>query len=158
MAMSWRYRRFLKEGIVPPLSSAIFLSAVLMVSVPATAAPPAANHPIVGVWRLSLDGGMCFETYRFRDDGTSLVTSAHEVSESAFAIGATPSARGFYKLEDRIVKDNGKPDCAGEVMKVGTRATNYVQFHPSGDMFLMCASEALDVCIGPFQRIKGEQI
>lgn len=125
---------------------------------PAFAVPPAANHPLIGVWRLSLDGGMCFETYRFRQDGTSLVTSAGEVSESDFAIGAQPSARGFYKLEDRIVKDNGKPDCSGEVMKVGAKATNYLQFHPSGDMFLMCASEALDVCIGPFQRIKGEQI
>ncbi|MDB5959719.1 MAG: hypothetical protein JWP59_1013 [Massilia sp.] len=143
---------------MPPLSFAVLLAAVLSVSAPALAVPPAANHPIVGAWRLSLDGGMCFEIYRFREDGTSLVTSAHEVSESDFVIGATPSARGFYKLEDHIVKDNGKPDCSGEVMKVGTRATNYVQFHPNGDMFLMCASEALDVCIGPFERIKGEQI
>ena len=123
----------------------------------ALAAPPPANHPLIGYWRLSLDG-RCAETYRFRDDGTSLVTSAREVSESAFAVGAKPSAKGFYKLEDKVVKDNGKPDCSGEVTKVGTKATNYIQFHPDGDMFLMCAKEALDVCIGPFERIKGEEI
>ncbi|WP_426190955.1 hypothetical protein [Massilia sp. DWR3-1-1] len=119
---------------------------------------PAPNHPLIGVWRLSLDAGRCAETYRFRQDGSSLVTSAGEVSESAYAIGAKPSARGFYKLEDRIVRDNGKPDCSGEVMRVGARTTNYLQFHPGGDMFLMCASETLDVCIGPFERIRGEKI
>lgn len=130
----------------------------LLAALPAGAAPPAPSHPIIGIWRLTLDAGRCAETYRFRDDGTSLVTSAGEVSESAFAIGARPSAKGFYKLEDRIVKDNGKPDCLGEVMKVGSGTTNYLQFHPSGNMFLMCASEALDTCIGPFERIRGEQI
>lgn len=124
----------------------------------AAAAPPAIKHPLIGYWRLTLPSGGCAETYRFRDDGTSLVTSAREVSESAFAIGAKPSAKGFYKLEDKVVKDNGKPDCSGEVTKVGAKATNYIQFHPSGDMFLMCAAEALDMCIGPFERIKGEEI
>jgi len=136
------------------------LTALLIAIYPAAAvaAPPVSNHPLIGVWRLSLDGGRCAEIYRFRGDGTSFVTSAGEVSESAFAVGPKPSRRGFYKLEDRIVKDNGKPDCSGEVMKVGTTATNYLQFHPAGDMFLMCAAEALDVCIGPFERVKGEQI
>jgi hypothetical protein len=122
------------------------------------AAPPAANHPILGVWKLTLPDGRCAETYRFRGDGTSLVTSAHEVSESEFAIPPTPSPKGFYKLEDKIVKDNGKQDCSGEIMKVGTRATNFVRFHPSGELFLLCASESMEACIGPFERVKGEQI
>jgi hypothetical protein len=135
----------------------LWLSTVLFFQA-ACAAPPAANHPIVGVWKLTLADGRCSETYRFRSDGTSLVTSAHEVSESEFAIPATPSAKGFYKLEDKIVKDNGKQDCSGEVMKVGTRATNFVRFHPSGELFLMCASESMEACIGPFERVRGEQI
>jgi hypothetical protein len=150
---------------VPPLFPfllmcfrSLTLTVLLVAAFPAAAAPPVPNHPLIGVWRLSLDGGRCAEIYRFRSDGTSLVTSAGEVSESAFAIGPRPSSRGFYKLEDRIVKDNGKPDCSGAVMKVGTTATNYLQFHPAGDMFLMCAAETLDICIGPFERIKGEQI
>lgn len=133
------------------LSLALFCQA-------ACAAPPGANHPIVGVWKLTLPDGRCSETYRFRGDGTSLVTSAHEVSESEFAIPATPSDKGFYKLEDKIVKDNGKQDCSGGVMKVGTRATNFVRFHPSGELFLMCASESMEACIGPFERVRGAQI
>ena len=122
----------------------------------AHAAAPSATHPILGIWRLTLPDGSCSETYRFRGDGTSLVTSAEEVSESEFVIPAEPSARGFYKLEDKIVKDNGKKDCSGAIMKVGTKATNYVQIHPSGALFLMCAKETLDQCIGPFERVPGQ--
>jgi hypothetical protein len=124
----------------------------------AEAVPPAAHHPIIGVWRLTLPHVRCYETYRFRGDGTSLVTSAHEVSESEFAIPATPSEKGFYKLEDKVVKDNGRQDCSGEVMEVGKTAINFLRFHPSGDLFLMCASESMEACIGPFERVKGEQI
>jgi hypothetical protein len=132
---------------------------VLLAMHSATAAgPPARHHPIIGVWRLTLPEVRCFETYRFRSDGTSLVTSAHEVSESEFAIPATPSEKGFYKLEDKIVKDNGKHDCSGEVMEVGKTAINFLRFHPSGDLFLMCASESMEACIGPFERVKGEEI
>lgn len=129
-----------------------------LLSQAAWGAPPASNHPIIGVWTLVINNGRCAETYRFRGDGTSLVTSAHEVSESEFAIPAAPSEKGFYKLEDRIVKDNGKQDCSGEIVKVGTRATNFVLFHPSGEIFLMCASESMETCIGPFERVRGEQI
>ena len=130
------------------------LSLVIAASV--QAAPPAASHPILGIWRLTLPDGSCSETYRFRGDGTTLVTSAEEISESEFDIPAKPSAKGFYRLTDRIVKDNGKKDCSGEIMKVGTKATNFIQFHPSGGMFVMCIRESLDACIGPFERVPGQ--
>lgn len=125
----------------------------------ASAAPPApaANHPILGIWKLSLPDLGCSEVYRFRGDGTTLVTSAEEVSESEYRIPDKPSAKGFYKLEDRIVKDNGKKDCAGAIMKVGQQATNFVRFHPSGELFLMCSDESMEACIGPFQRVEGEE-
>lgn len=118
---------------------------------------PSANHPILGIWKLNLPDIGCSETYHFRGDGTSLVTSAEEISESEFQIPDKPSAKGFYKLEDRIVKDNGKKDCAGEIMKVGTKATNYIRFHPSGVLFLMCADESMNTCIGPFERVMGQE-
>ncbi len=123
----------------------------------AIAAPPAADHPILGIWKLTLPDGSCSEIYRFRGDGTTLVTSAEEVSQSEFDIPAKPSAKGFYKLEDRLVKDNGKKDCVGQVMKVGTKVTHFVHFHPSGALFVMCAAESLDACIGPFRRMQGQE-
>ncbi len=123
------------------------------------AAPPApaANHPILGIWRLALPELRCVETYRFRGDGTTLVTSKEEISESEYRIPDQPSEKGFYKLEDRIVKDNGKKDCAGAIMKVGTQATNFLRFHPSGALFLMCSDETMEACIGPFERVEGEE-
>ncbi|RJG27234.1 hypothetical protein D3872_01495 [Massilia cavernae] len=122
---------------------------------PVLAAPPATNHPILGIWKLTLPDGSCSETYRFRGDGTTLVTSAAEVSESEFQIPSEPSEKGFYKLVDTVVKDNGKEDCSGQVMRVGARATNFVRFHPSGSLFLMCADESMETCIGPFRRVSG---
>ena len=128
-----------------------------MLAQPAMAAPPAADHPILGIWKLTLPDGSCSEIYHFRGDGTTLVTSAQEVAQSEFDIPAQPSAKGFYKLEDRLVKDNGKKDCIGQITKVGTRAIHFVQIHPSGTLFLMCTAESLDACIGPFLRMQGQE-
>ena len=141
----------------------MLLSSLSLLAIPsAQAAPlapvaPVANHPILGIWRLALPELHCVETYRFRGDGTTLVTSKDEISESEFRIPDKPSAKGFYKLEDRVVKDNGKKDCSGEIMKVGTRATNFLRFHPSGALFLMCSDETMETCIGPFERVEGEE-
>ena len=142
-----------------PAGLTILLAVQLAAVSPLQAAPPgpATNHPILGIWKLSLPDLGCSETYRFRGDGTTLVTSAEEVSESEYRIPDKPSAKGFYKLEDRIVKDNGKKDCAGEIMKVGTKVINFLRFHPSGTLFLMCSDETMQTCIGPFERVEGEE-
>ena len=127
---------------------------------PAFAAPAgvAADHPIIGIWRLDVPDTDCAETYRFRADGTSFVTSAAEVSESVFTIPAQPDKQGFYRLQDRITKDNGKPDCSGNVMKPGAQVINFIQFHPSRTLFLMCADQTMQTCIGPFRRVRGEEV
>jgi hypothetical protein len=148
---------FAKECVMR-ITTGLVLSLALIVPDVASAAPspPAASHPILGIWKLTLPDGSCSEIYRFRGDGTTLVTSAEEVTESEFAIPDTPSPKGFYRLDDRVVKDNGKKDCVGEVMKPGSKATNYIHFHPSGTLFIMCAAESLDACIGPFRRVQGQ--
>ena len=90
-----------------PAGLPLFLLVSFLAAAPlASAAPPAPapSHPILGIWKLSLPALGCSETYRFRGDGTTLVTSAEEVSESEFRIPDQPSEKGFYKLEDRIVK------------------------------------------------------
>ncbi len=136
--------------------TAVVLSLALL-GAPAMAAPPASTHPILGIWMLTLPDGSCSEIYRFRGDGTSLVTSAAEVSESEYNIPAEPSAKGFYRLDDKVVKDNGKQDCSGAITKVGSKGTYFVHFHPSGSLFLMCQAESLDACIGPFRRMHGQE-
>lgn len=141
------------------LNAAAILAGALLVP-PASAAgvAPSASHPLLGIWVLHIPEFGCSETYHFRGDGTTLVKSAGEISESEFTVAEKPSTKGFYKLDDRIVKDNGKKDCSGEVMKVGTRVTNYLRFHPSGARFVMCHDETMGTCIGPFERVPGQGI
>jgi hypothetical protein len=124
----------------------------------AAASSPSASHPLLGIWVLSIPQLGCSETYHFRGDGTTLVKSAEEVSESEFTVAEKPSVKGFYKLEDHVVKDNGKQDCSGEVMQIGTSATNYLRFHPSGARFVMCRDESMEACIGPFERMPAQGI
>lgn len=119
---------------------------------------PASGHPILGIWRLEVPPTGCAETYRFRADGTTLVTSAAEISESVYTIPNEPDAEGFYRLTDRVTRDNGKPDCSGNVMKPGAHATHFVRFHPSGTLFVLCAEASIEACIGPFTRVRGEEI
>lgn len=149
-------------SILRVLTGLIAVSTVACAAAAAPAAAPAvapnAAHPLLGIWVLTIPQLRCSETYHFRGDGTSLVKSAAEVSESEFTVAERPSAKGFYKLEDRIVRDNGKQDCSGEVMKIGTHVTNYLRFHPSGARFVMCQDETMQACIGPFERVPGEGI
>lgn len=117
---------------------------------------PKTNHPILGTWIFAVPETDCEETYYMRQDGTTLVTSGQEVAESVYEIDDEPSAKGFYKSTDRIVKDNGKPDCAGDITKVGSQVTNYIRFHPSSNMMIICKDESLDACFGPLYRLGGE--
>jgi len=136
---------------------AAFAAAVL--ASPSGAEPPhkpKTNHPILGTWVFAVPDTDCEETYYIRQDGTTLVTSGEEVAESVFEIDDEISQKGFYRNVDRIVKDNGKRDCAGNVTKVGTEVTNYIHFHPSGNMMIICRDESLDACFGPLYRLGGE--
>lgn len=141
--------------------SLYLLMALATMALTAHAAPPqptANDHPIIGRWTITLPDGTCTETYTFRPDGTTLVTSGEEIAETVFEISAKPTSSGFYKLTDKLVKDNGKKDCAGAVTEIGQTATNYLQFHASGNLFIMCADESLNTCIGPFKRVQGMSI
>ena len=133
-------------------------TAMLATGAAAQAAPLRSDHPIIGTWKITLPDGSCSETYRIRADGTTLVFSHEEVAESTFVIADKPDKNGFYKEVDTIVKDNGKRDCSGGITKPGQAVTNYLQFHPSGDLFLMCVERNLERCIGPFVRVKGQAI
>ena len=136
----------------------IVMAIALLASPTGAEAPhkPKTNHPILGTWVFAVPDTDCEETYYIRQDGTTLVTSGEEVAESVFEIDDEVSPKGFYRNSDRIVKDNGKRDCAGNVTKVGTEVTNYIHFHPSGNMMIICRDESLDACFGPLYRLGGE--
>jgi len=128
----------------------------------AFAAPPAPkqlreDHPLIGAWALHTDARDCTEIYRISREGTSLVTSADEVAHTRFEVSDRPSAKGFYKWVDTIVKDNGKKDCGGQVTKPHT-TTSYILMNETNKAFISCESESTRACIGPFVRIEGGEI
>jgi hypothetical protein len=96
---------------------------------------------------LPVSGGTCDEIYRLRADGTGFVASAEGQTEAEYEISDEPDEKGFYKWFDKVTKDNGKKDCLGGITPVGHVATNYVVFHPSGDMFLLCSEEPRHLAI-----------
>ncbi len=112
------------------------------------------THPLVGQWRIDLPQLGCFEEYQVRADGTRSVTAGQERSESEFMISPVPGAKGFYKWTDRIVKNNGKPDCTGSITDVGHIAENFILVHPDGNHFLLCKQPDINTCFGPYVRRK----
>ena len=139
------------------LSRVTLLTAVLLAGSASAAAPVRADHPIVGTWRFVVPDGGCQEVYRMRADGTALITSAAEVAETEFNIDDQPDKNGFYKTADKIVKDNGKLDCTGQISEVGQSVASFIVFHQSNNMFLMCLQASMEACLGPFIRVRGRE-
>ena len=143
----------MKSALLPAL--ALAAAAICQA---AAAEPLRADHPLLGAWQYTKRADGCAETYRFDRGGTSLVTSADEVASTHFTLSDQPSARGYYKWVDTLVKDNGKKDCWGQVTKPPRTSTNYILLNPARDRFVMCASEAGTQCIGPFIKVEGGEI
>ena len=141
------------------LALPLVAAAALAAAAPAAAPPPLrADHPLIGAWQITTRDGSCAETYRIDRGGTTLVTSADEVAETRFTLSDQPSAKGYYKWVDTLVKDNGKKDCGGQVTKPGKTTTNYILLNPAGNRFIMCGAEDGKQCIGPFVKLEGGEI
>lgn len=124
-------------------------------ALPSAGAPLAPDHPILGTWKMTSRDGSCAEVYRFRPDGTVVVTSGEEIAEIDYEISAAASAKGFYRWYQRVAKDNGKLDCSGKVTNVGESATWYIQFDAARDRMIVCEAESTQACFGPMVRVRG---
>jgi hypothetical protein len=131
---------------------AVFLT-LTFASVSGSLAEQAA-HPYVGTWKFALPNG-CVETYINRSDGTHLGFSRDEAIETSFVISEKENVRGFYVLEDTVVKVNGKRDCSGGITPVGDKVKLFVKFNPSRTMMMICANESMNACFGPAVRQMG---
>ena len=132
---------------------------LVLVACLAQAAPPRtpkADHPVLGSWTFVVPGTSCEETYHVRPNGTTLVTSAEEVTESVYEIDDTAGPKGLFRMTDEIVKGNGRKDCSGQVTETGQKSTNYIRFDPSGNVMIMCRDETMKACFGPLRRVRGQ--
>lgn len=134
-----------------------FFAGVLMVQ-DTVAAPPATDHPILGIWTFTIPDGHCSETYEFRADGTLITSSGEARSERVYEIAASPNPKGFYGLVDKVIRENGKLDCFGEPTESGSAAGIFIRFSPSGNSFVACEAESPDNCIGPLHRVHRNRV
>jgi hypothetical protein len=113
--------------------------------------PDYKDHPIIGTWRFDMNG--CTETHEFLPNGTRNCTSAEEIVQASYTISAEPLQSSFYKITDKVIKDNGKKDCSGSTAdKTGDVVTLYVKFNPQRDQIVFCFDESFDRCFGPFLK------
>ena len=118
----------------------------------ASAAPLRADHPLVGTWQINLPNG-CVERMTVLQNGHVLAVSGAENDESEAEIADQPDARGLYKWRDKVISNNGKPDCGDAHTPVGDVSVVYVRLEASGDRFNVCLGDAKsDPCLGPYIR------
>ena len=147
-----------------PLLLALAMASVAAVAAPAAdasstpTAPLRADHPFLGAWQITRRDDGCGEVYRVDRSGHTLITSADEVAQSTFTMTDQPSARGYYKWVDTLVKDNGRKDCWGQVTKPGKTTTRFVMMNPARNRFIVCAAEDGRQCFGPFVKLEGGDI
>ena len=122
---------------------------------PVSDAPSLAAHPVVGTWSWPGFSGKCVETFQYRPNGTLLSTSGDAVVEWTFETTVHASEKGFYKVTEASLRQNGKRDCSGDLVdEDGDLRIRYIQLSPMRDRMIVCQSESLSACFGPLGRIE----
>ena len=166
-----------RVGLTPALAAVLALMlpgahavAQTTAAMPAVAstAPLPSGHPMLGLWQSTVvipaadasrdvnsqtTSRTCRETLDYRAHHIRLGTSAQEITRAAFTVSPGPSQAGFYRLSETLLASNGRTDCAGDLHAVSDdTAVYFVQFSPKHDQFVLCKSESLVSCFGPFRR------
>lgn len=110
---------------------------------------------LTGTWQYLPRGATCAEQYYFRSDGTVMVTSGKEVTESTYILSEKQMGAGFYPFEMQVMQTNGKADCQGNQTPVGQRTNTYLRFQSQGERLILCRDTNLGACMGPLIRLKG---
>ncbi len=121
----------------------------------AAQAEPAPAPSLAGSWQYRARGQNCTEQYFFRTDGTLMVTSSREVTESSYVLNPEGVAGGFYKFDTQVTQTNGKADCRGNQTPVGQQSHLYLRFQANGERLVLCRDANLSACMGPLIRLKG---
>ncbi len=130
--------------------TAIGLAAPTVIAFADTPAPS-----LAGTWQYRPRGLNCTEQYFFRTDGTVMVTSHKEVTESSYALSAEALPGGFYQFDTQVTQTNGNTDCRGNQTPVGLQSKLYLRFQANGERFVLCRNANLSACMGPMIRLKG---
>lgn len=127
----------------------------LVLAAPVANASADTAPALAGTWQYRPRGLNCTEQYFFRTDGTVMVTSHKEVTESSYALSAEALPGGFYQFDTQVTQTNGNVDCRGNQTPVGLQSKLYLRFQANGERFVLCRNANLSACMGPMIRLKG---
>lgn len=112
-------------------------------------------NPLLGTWEWVNIKNSCREVYIFGTEGSSHITSGDEISLASYTISDQPDANSYYAVTLNIIEDKGGVDC-GESLEnnTGESYQKFVQFHPSGNLYISCDQPDTTSCVGPFKRLQ----
>lgn len=144
----------MKHTITRPivLAASLWMAAT---HAPAQTTATSDRPSLKGSWQYRPSETGCAEQYFFRSDGTLMVQSAHEISESTYVLADQPERGGFYKFETQVTQTNGRHDCQGKQTPVGKQSSSYLRFQANGNRLILCREANLSACMGPLVRLKG---
>lgn len=112
-------------------------------------------NPLLGTWEWVNIKNSCREIYIFGAEGSSHITSGDETSTASYTISDKPDANSYYAVTLHIVEDQGGMDCGESVENnSGESYQKFVQFHPSGNLYISCDKPDPTSCVGPFKRVQ----
>lgn len=131
---------------------------MLLVALALPAGLPAAEeatvaHQIVGKWRATHADG-CLEEWHFRPDGSLFARSGGHETAASYGVSRRQNANGFYELRVQPHVQGEAPRCAGNPLPSGPEPyVLFAVFHRTQPIQLLCATPALDKCLGPLRRV-----
>ncbi|MDF3035745.1 MAG: hypothetical protein K0S28_1019 [Paucimonas sp.] len=136
---------------------AAVLAALVSTAAFAQEAPPPApvkiapkESPLIGKWNTTYTQEACVESNEYTEKGLKITYSGEAVTEDFYTLFKLGD--GLYKLSGYVGKDNGKPDCAGQLVPVGSTSTIFIKFNPDGS-YRSCSTLDDASCYAQASRI-----
>ncbi|WP_339012868.1 hypothetical protein [Aeromonas popoffii] len=107
---------------------------------------------VLGVWENKIPGINCHEIRDFRKDGIAYASAANQFLKLKYSISPTPTASGFYKLNESVLSDNRGHDCFDSPMSDIQDYSFYLKFSASQNAFAVCLEENIDTCVSLYVK------
>jgi hypothetical protein len=130
----------------------LFCSAQALADIPP---PRTATAPLVGRWEWKSAKGDCVETHQYLSNGVKISHSGQEVIEKRYSLSTVRGASGpaQYVVTETTTRTNGKPDCLGNLAKLGHTLQLYL-FFEGAQNYTTCATSSRSTCYGSATRLE----
>lgn len=140
---------FQKCTFISPLLALLLAGPGAVWSQPVNPGPPATavvqperQNSVLGFWSFMVPGapdGLCQETYRYLENGSSQESSGNSVTNSQWRVDPKVDSSGFSTMSLRILQHNGQRDCSNVMPPVGNDFNILVRVHPTRNWMEFCS-------------------